>query len=59
MQVVVSKYPRLTLVSDRLLDIYCQLTEQRHSGPDTKSPDDLQRSEDKPTQLDGRALSLR
>lgn len=57
-------YPRLMVVADRLLDIYCQLTGERHSGPDTSSlqtPNDgqLYTSEDRSTQLEGRILSLR
>lgn len=63
-QVLISRYPRLTVVTDRLLDIYCQLTGERHSDSDTsilQSPDDTQqhKSENKSTLLDGRALSLR
>ncbi|XP_039980712.1 midasin isoform X5 [Xiphias gladius] len=63
-KVLISRYPRLTVVTDRLLDIYCQLTGERHSDSDTsilQSPDDTQqhKSENKSTLLDGRALSLR
>ncbi|XP_060907246.1 midasin [Labrus mixtus] len=60
-KVLVSRYPLLTVVSDRLLDIYCQLTGERHPDTDTNSPDDIQqnKSEDKGTPLEGRALSLR
>nr|XP_020508278.1 midasin [Labrus bergylta] len=60
-KVLVSRYPLLTVVSDRLLDIYCQLTGERHPHTDTNSPDDIQqhKSEDKGTPLEGRALSLR
>uniref|UniRef100_A0A3Q3NKD3 Midasin n=1 Tax=Labrus bergylta TaxID=56723 RepID=A0A3Q3NKD3_9LABR len=59
-KVLVSRYPLLTVVSDRLLDIYCQLTGERHPHTDTNSPDDIQqhKSEDKGTPLEGRALSL-
>uniref|UniRef100_A0A8C4E8F0 Midasin n=1 Tax=Dicentrarchus labrax TaxID=13489 RepID=A0A8C4E8F0_DICLA len=63
-KVLISRYPRLTVVSDRLLDIYCQLTGERHSDLDLNSPqtpDGSQQhtSEDKSTPLEGRALSLR
>ncbi|XP_054474709.1 midasin [Anoplopoma fimbria] len=63
-KVLISRYPRLTVVSERLLDIYCQLTGERHSDPDTSSvqtPEESQqhKSEDKGTPLEGRALSLR
>ncbi|TKS75776.1 Midasin MIDAS-containing protein [Collichthys lucidus] len=63
-KVLISRYPRLTVVSDRLLDIYCQLTGERHSDLDTSSvqaPDGSQqhKSEDNGTPLEGRALSLR
>ncbi|XP_034383471.1 midasin isoform X3 [Cyclopterus lumpus] len=63
-KVLISRYPKLTVVSDRLLDIYCQLTGERHSDPDTsvlQTSDDSQqfKSEDRSTSLEGRALSLR
>ncbi|KAM6915471.1 midasin [Xenentodon cancila] len=63
-KVLISRYPRLAVVSERLLDIYCQLTGERHSDRDTSSlqtPDDNQghEVEDKNTLLEGRALSLR
>ncbi|XP_061563343.1 midasin [Cololabis saira] len=63
-KVLVSRYPRLTVVSERLLDIYCQLTGERHSDLDTsrpQAPDDNQghEAQDKTTLLEGRALSLR
>ncbi|XP_047429048.1 midasin isoform X2 [Mugil cephalus] len=62
-KVLISRYPRLAVVADRLLDIYCQLTGERYSDLDTSSlqnPDVLQnKSEDKSTMLEGRALSLR
>uniref|UniRef100_A0A8D3BW26 Midasin n=1 Tax=Scophthalmus maximus TaxID=52904 RepID=A0A8D3BW26_SCOMX len=63
-KVLISRYPRLTVVADRLLDIYCQLTGERHSDPETSSlqtADDTQQhmSESKSTPLEGRALSLR
>uniref|UniRef100_A0A8B9KRB9 Midasin n=1 Tax=Astyanax mexicanus TaxID=7994 RepID=A0A8B9KRB9_ASTMX len=51
------KYPSLTTVVDRLLDIYCQLTGDRHHISVSSS---LQNpSEEKPTLLEGRGLSLR
>lgn len=63
-QVLVSRYPQLTVVSDRLLDIYCQLTGERHSESDAgslQSPDSSQQAkcEEKSAPLEGRALSLR
>lgn len=63
-QVLVSRYPQLTVVSDRLLDIYCQLTGERHSESDAgslQSPDGSQQEkcEEKSAPLEGRALSLR
>lgn len=57
-QVVVSRYPQLTVVTDRLLDIYCQLTGERHSESDHGSQQEA--SEEKSAApLEGRALSLR
>ncbi|GLD70631.1 midasin, partial [Lates japonicus] len=64
-KVLISRYPRLTVVADRLLDIYCQLTGERHSESDTsslQSSDDSQQQqqpENRSSQLEGRALSLR
>ncbi|KAM4522940.1 midasin [Odontesthes bonariensis] len=63
-KVLISRYPTLTVVSDRLLDIYCQLIGEKHSNLDTGSPqtpDDSQqhKDEDKISPLEGRALSLR
>ncbi|XP_077950103.1 midasin isoform X1 [Gasterosteus aculeatus] len=63
-KVLISRYQRLTVVSDRLLDIYCQLTGERHSDMDTgglqaSEDSQQQKSEDKGTPLEGRALSLR
>ncbi|XP_034555077.1 midasin [Notolabrus celidotus] len=60
-KVLISRYPRLTVVSDRLLDIYCQLTGERHSDMDTSSlqQSEEHKSEDRHTPLEGRALSLR
>lgn len=61
-KVLVSRYPGLSVVSDRLLDIYCQLTGDKHSDPNTNdllSPDDDPPAEDRVSPLEGRALSLR
>ncbi|XP_077366934.1 midasin isoform X3 [Festucalex cinctus] len=60
--VVMSKYPMLTMVADRLLDIYCHLTGARHlDGSLFQSPIENQQdnSEESSTRLEGRALSLR
>ncbi|KAF5899322.1 midasin-like, partial [Clarias magur] len=57
-QVVLNKYPNLSMVVDRLLDIYCQLTGERHqaavpgSGPQNPS-------EDRTAPLEGRELCMR
>lgn len=56
-QVLVSRYSQLTVVSDRLLDIYCQLTGERHSESDAGSQQE--KCEEKSSPLEGRALSLR
>uniref|UniRef100_A0A674E141 Midasin n=1 Tax=Salmo trutta TaxID=8032 RepID=A0A674E141_SALTR len=66
-KVLVNRYPNLTVVVERLLDIYCQLTGERH--PDLVAlghTDSLHapevshhRLEDKTTSLEGRGLSLR
>ncbi|XP_075869163.1 midasin [Nelusetta ayraudi] len=57
-KVLVSRYPRLTVVSDRLLDIYCKLTGERHSESDDGGQQEA--SEEKSAApLEGRALSLR
>ncbi|XP_058470371.1 midasin [Solea solea] len=66
-KVLISRYPGLTMVADRLLDIYCQLTGERHTESDTNSLQSLtpsdetqqHKTESKSTQLEGRALSLR
>ncbi|KAF7655503.1 hypothetical protein LDENG_00055120 [Lucifuga dentata] len=34
-KVLISRYPKLSMVADRLLDIYCQLTGDRHADQDT------------------------
>ncbi|XP_054617732.1 midasin isoform X2 [Dunckerocampus dactyliophorus] len=58
--VVISKYPTLTMVADRLLDIYCHLTGERHLDPLChQNPREHQQPEERPTKLEGRALSLR
>ncbi|XP_028997386.1 midasin [Betta splendens] len=59
-KVLISKYSRLTVVADRLLDIYCQLT--GHSDASRlQTHHDQQRHtfEDGITPLEGRVLSLR
>ncbi|XP_070405869.1 midasin isoform X3 [Nothobranchius furzeri] len=58
------RFPVLTVVSDRLLDIYCQLTGDKHSQLDTTTPQNLDHSlqedsEDYSSPLEGRGLSLR
>ncbi|XP_056150027.1 midasin [Lampris incognitus] len=69
-KVLVSKYSNLTMIADRLLDIYCQLTGDRHPDQDPallasssslQIPGESQQNkhEDKTTSLEGRALSLR
>lgn len=60
-KVLISRYPQLTVVANRLLDIYCQLTGDRHSELDTHSPEETRQHsfEDKTCPLEGRALSLR
>ncbi|KAM4713456.1 midasin isoform 2-T2 [Anableps anableps] len=62
--VLVHRYPMLTVVSDRLLDIYCQLVGERHSELDASTmqsnTDGKQdKPEDRVTSLEGRALSMR
>ncbi|KAK7907514.1 hypothetical protein WMY93_016126 [Mugilogobius chulae] len=57
-KVLITRYPQLSVVSERLLDIYCQLTGDRHSEPDQpRSPSGSE--EDQTSLLEGRALSLR
>lgn len=55
---MLDKFPNLAVVVDRLLDIYCQLTGDKHhvavAAPGPQNP-----SEDRPTMLEGRGLSLR
>ncbi|KAM3861280.1 midasin [Diretmus argenteus] len=55
-KVLICRYPNLTVVADRLLDIYCQLTGESHPDQESSS---LETPEDKTTSLEGRALSLR
>ncbi|XP_061668786.1 midasin isoform X2 [Syngnathoides biaculeatus] len=60
--VVMRKYPSLTMVADRLLDVYCHLTGERHLDlSSSQSPIEYQqyKSEESSTWLEGRALSLR
>ncbi|KAM9355690.1 midasin [Pholidichthys leucotaenia] len=66
-KVLISRYPQLTIVSDRLLHVYCQLTGDRHSEVDVRdlrSPGESQqsqqhKSEEQSVEMEGRALSLR
>uniref|UniRef100_A0A3P8WSX5 Midasin n=1 Tax=Cynoglossus semilaevis TaxID=244447 RepID=A0A3P8WSX5_CYNSE len=66
-KVMTGKYPGLTVVAERLLDIYCQLTGENHaeleaSGLQTLTPmEDSQqpKCENRSVPLEGRALSLR
>ncbi|XP_038145137.1 midasin isoform X1 [Cyprinodon tularosa] len=63
-KVLVHRYPMLAVVSDRLLDIYCQLTGDRHSEVDPSSMEasserQQEQPEDKSSSLEGRALSVR
>uniref|UniRef100_A0AAR2K8H5 Midasin n=1 Tax=Pygocentrus nattereri TaxID=42514 RepID=A0AAR2K8H5_PYGNA len=56
-QILLNRYPNLAAVVDRLLDIYCQLTGDRHHVPVSSN---LQTpGEEKPSLLEGRGLSLR
>ncbi|XP_007570662.1 midasin isoform X2 [Poecilia formosa] len=58
-KVLIHRYPMLAVVSDRLLDIYCQLTGERHSEVDTRTEGQQDKPEDRSTSLEGRALSVR
>uniref|UniRef100_M4AJ01 Midasin n=1 Tax=Xiphophorus maculatus TaxID=8083 RepID=M4AJ01_XIPMA len=58
-KVLIHRYPMLAVVSDRLLDIYCQLTGERHSEVDTSTEGQQDKPEDRSTSLEGRALSMR
>lgn len=61
------RYPSLTVVVDRLLDIYCQLTGDRHTGPAAAGVGsslqamevEQHRPDDGAAALEGRGLSLR
>lgn len=64
---LVKRYPSLAVVVDRLLDIYCQLTGDRHGSPaSAKASSSVQppeaeqrRLEEGTAALEGRGLSLR
>ncbi|KAM9495289.1 midasin [Clarias gariepinus] len=57
-QVVLNKYPNLSMVLDRLLDIYCQLTGDRHQAAVPVScPQNP--GEDRTAPLEGRELCMR
>ncbi|XP_076872534.1 midasin isoform X2 [Brachyhypopomus gauderio] len=60
-QVLLDRFPSLAVVLDRLLEIYCQLTGDRHLGPGTTSlPTPGQNpGEERAGLLEGRGLSLR
>lgn len=66
-QVLVKRYPSLTVVADRLLDIYCQLTGDRHPSPAAAgvssshqvSEAEQQRLDEGAAALEGRGLCLR
>lgn len=67
-KVLVTRYPNLTVVVERLLDIYCQLTGERHPEHDPTAlsptgslqpPEVTQPQHDKTSLLEGRGLSLR
>ncbi|XP_066547692.1 midasin isoform X2 [Amia ocellicauda] len=68
-EVVLKRYPALTIVVERLLDIYCQLTGDKHpatekiglgnQGSQTSLDVIQSKMEDKGTGLEGRGLSLR
>ncbi|XP_078068621.1 midasin [Mustelus asterias] len=68
-EVLVNRYSSLEIVTDRLLDIYCQLTGKKHQEPQIKLagnqgnkqvPDECEtKTEDKDLCLEGRGLSLR
>lgn len=55
------KYPNLAVVVERLLDIYCQLTGDRHQiSSSSQGPSAAQNiSDENITSLEGRGLSLR
>ncbi|XP_043076462.1 midasin [Puntigrus tetrazona] len=59
-QVLTKRYPNLAVVVDRLLDIYCQLTGDRHQiSASPQDPSAAQNiSDEHITSLEGRGLSL-
>lgn len=61
LQVLLKRYPNLAVVVDRLLDIYCQLTGDRHQVSSClQGPSAPQRiSDEHAITLEGRGLSLR
>ncbi|KAF4099466.1 hypothetical protein G5714_019592 [Onychostoma macrolepis] len=60
-QVLMKRYPNLAVVVERLLDIYCQLTGDRHQiSSSPQGPSAAQNiSDEHITSLEGRGLSLR
>ncbi|XP_016427493.1 midasin-like [Sinocyclocheilus rhinocerous] len=60
-QVLMKRYPNLAVVVERLLDIYCQLTGNRHQiSSSPQGPSAAQNiSDEHITSLEGRGLSLR
>ncbi|XP_067273008.1 midasin [Pseudorasbora parva] len=60
-QVLLKRYPNLAVVVERLLDIYCQLTGDRHQiSSSPQDPSAAQSiSDENITSLEGRGLSLR
>lgn len=60
-QVLIKRFPNLSVVVDRLLDIYCQLTGNRHQiNSSPQGPSTAQGiSDEHITSLEGRGLSLR
>ncbi|XP_016311670.1 midasin-like [Sinocyclocheilus anshuiensis] len=60
-QVLMKRYPNLAVVVERLLDIYCQLTGDRHqTSSSPQGPSAAQNiSDEHITSLEGRGLSLR
>uniref|UniRef100_A0A671LK38 Midasin n=1 Tax=Sinocyclocheilus anshuiensis TaxID=1608454 RepID=A0A671LK38_9TELE len=60
-QVLMKRYPNLAVVVERLLDIYCQLTGNRHKiSSSPQGPSAAQNiSDEHITSLEGRGLSLR
>ncbi|XP_018599206.2 midasin isoform X2 [Scleropages formosus] len=61
-QVLLERYPVLNMVVERLLDIYCQLTGDKHQGTEstgTSQHDSPQSVDDRVAGLEVRGLSLR